>query len=136
MSAHGGLWYVKILRLGNLFKNQGIWMQMLVSLLKAFLGNGVYYNSNDWPIMSERLHTQQDLQKTAKRRNCRVMEFVCLCLPSQLWVKQTQPAKYGTKLSQLNTRSAVDQVERSLQSCYMCRDIKFDMKLCLEEATK
>lgn len=38
MSAHGGLWYVKILRLGNLFKNQGIWMQMLVSLQKLSWG--------------------------------------------------------------------------------------------------
>lgn len=64
------------------------------------------------------------------------MEFVCLCLPSQIWVKQSQPAKYGTKLSQLNTRYATDQLERSLESCYTCGDIKFDMKLCLEEATK
>lgn len=32
------------------------------------------------------------------------MEFGCLRLSSQIWVKQTQPAKYDTKLSQLYNR--------------------------------
>lgn len=87
--------------------------------------------------MSERLHTQQDLQKTVKSRNCRVMEFVCLCLPSQIWVKQSQPAKHGTKLSPAKTPDTLWISWRDRSSpAIRVEMLNLIWSCALEEATK
>ena len=43
-------------------------------------------------------------KKAVNRINCRAMEFGCLHLASQIWVKQDQPAKYDAKLSQSHNK--------------------------------
>lgn len=103
MSADGALCYEEIVCLGNLFtKSRDLDADAGISS-KAFGGMELIRTVMTHHVR-EVASSAGFTKKTVKRKKCRVMEFICLCLPSQIWVKQTQPTKQGTKLSQLNTR--------------------------------
>lgn len=91
---------------------------MLVSLQKLFRGMELITTVMTDPSCRRGCLLSRIYKKTVKRRNCRVMEFVCLCLPSQIWVKQSQPAKYRSKLSQIRCGSAL--ADRSRSSPVIC----------------